>query len=593
MDAATDDLVRLDAAVRRQDASLADIDGVADVLGGDDAPDELRWWVAAIRAEYLLWKGDLHAMAVATTTLAQMPEDPLPPARVLVSRGRLRGVAALGHLFLSSPERGRTELEAAVADLARAGAEEERALASGLFAVARAGFFLDDFEWCEGILAESTDCVRVSGSPLLGLVACGLAFVRFLTGDMYGMHAALRHVDDAVDSSGGAGLGATVARYLRAMARLIGESASPAAVAAVEAVGQEIRLRYPTAVASTANAVSAVLLDFDRRDAARSWVSRQEMLPTANPLGGFDSRVLALRLRVREGDDGAVGELLSVLDEMHAAGQTRDAALKALRAAWDARRGGVDAAPLRSWGLAHVPPERKRTLWELVLSSLPVPSAEGPAHGRHPDPAESVDRMSTLRLLSHHVELAVPDGGTIRLEGNPARLLAVLVAERSVTVDRLIDRLWPDARSDVGRNRLNVTLHKLRRRLAPGAVDLVVRTGNVIELQPTPHLRVDAWEFGAEASRGAVSALDLYAAHFGGPAFAYDDCVADERRRLEALWIDLATIALDTGEVDPRRIAEDVLCLDIADTGLADKLVACLESSGNHATAVAMRAMSA
>lgn len=563
-----------EAKVRLQQATLADLDAVDTDLAGSEGSDPLRWWAAAIRAEYLFWKGDLLAVQIAATTLASMPDDALLPALVLTTRARLRRIVAIGRLFTTGFDSARADLDRCVEDFVRAGSEEERSLTVGLFAISRAGFFLEDFDFCETITAEACARLRTLESPQLPLLLSTLAMIRFLRGDLWGVHRAL---DEAAAQGDPIGVPGMVVRYLRALASMIGSGAADAAVARMDAVGDDVRLHYPDAMGTLCIGVAAVLLDFGRPADARRWSDRAALTPSASPFAGFDARVVGLRLGIHDGRDGVVEELRADLEQMVAVGLGRDAGQKALRAARDCERAGRFEAAilLRRWGLDHLPPVGHRTLWEALFAApLRPDSAAGPPVGV---------RVRVLVPIPE-VESSV---GVTQVEGNPARLLTVLVAANGrATADHVIDRLWPGADIDAGRNRLNVTVHKLRRSTVRAGCDVIVRRGNVLELSADA---VDAWDFSrgcGDAGAGErLRSLEAYADHFGGDAAAYDDAVHDERTRLAACWIDLAAGLLEDGAVAPGDLADRVASLGLEDLRLGELIAAHLADAGRHASA--------
>ena len=92
-------------------------------------------------------------------------------------------------------------------------------------------------------------------------------------------------------------------------------------------------------------------------------------------------------------------------------------------------------------------------------------------------------------------------------------LLAILVLERSVTRDRLVDLLWPDLDPSAGGRNLRVTLSRLRRLLEPdrAAAEACFCVRSDLErvwLHRAPALIVDLWQLRsrlarARAARGA------------------------------------------------------------------------------------------
>jgi DNA-binding SARP family transcriptional activator len=85
-------------------------------------------------------------------------------------------------------------------------------------------------------------------------------------------------------------------------------------------------------------------------------------------------------------------------------------------------------------------------------------------------------------------------------------LLCVLVVERTVSRDRVLDLLWPDHEPSKGRANLRVTLGHLQRLLEPdrvqGAPPYFVRVdAQQLQLADVPGLEVDAWAVDAALSQ--------------------------------------------------------------------------------------------
>jgi len=169
-------------------------------------------------------------------------------------------------------------------------------------------------------------------------------------------------------------------------------------------------------------------------------------------------------------------------------------------------------------------------------------------------PRTLAGRAAVVRLLSPDLEVW-RNGATVKLPGAGARILAVLVAQRQpVTVDRLADLLWPEIDLDAGRNRLNVTVHRLRKALDIRNDELLVRSTDGIALVPGTEWTIDGWLFADLAASAAAddrrTAFDLYRADLCSRQFAYDEALLTERRRLHALWVDLTVGLLSRGPTD-------------------------------------------
>ncbi len=219
----------------------------------------------------------------------------------------------------------------------------------------------------------------------------------------------------------------------------------------------------------------------------------------------------------------------------------------------------------------------------------------GAADGARADvvPEALAGADDTVRVLRPDLEVW-RDGEPMKLAGASARLLAVLIAHRQpVTVDKLADLLWPDIDLAAGRNRLNVTVHRLRKSLALRPDELVVRSADGIALVPGSRWRIDAWLFWdlSSADRDAADharAYDLHRAAFCARQFAYEDAVALERDRLLARWADLTVDLLDTAAIDPVTAAERALAFGVADEDVLRRIADAVEAAGHRAQAAVL-----
>ena len=581
-----------DALVRSQSGFLADLERLRDeteaahAAGGPD----YRWWLAAIVAEHFLTQGDGLALELAETALELAPHDPLPPTPVLMGRGRLRRIAGIALLWSAggaAQQEARARVEAAELDLARAGWEEERAMTAVLFWASLAAVTMDDCDVAQRSVTDAVATLRELRSPYLLVALCALGNVALLGGDLWTMHRVLAEADS---------LGATVipgavqvVRYLRALADLFGEGPSPAVMEELEDVGSG----FGSVLVEGAGAITAVvagcLLDFGAVDDARRWVGRGPHGQLFNPQWDVTADVLAARLRLAgDGDPGGVPELEAAVERLVGLGLGRRGGLEALRGARDCERVGLDAegAALRALGRRLVPPPERMTLWE-ALAARPL----GPAPAASAAPASGTAGGEVL-LLRAAVEVRRA-GEVCRLPTGAARLLAYLAVEhRPVTVDRIVELLWPDVDPRAGRTRLNTLVYRLRRALDLGPDELVVRTADGLAPEPGEGWRIDAWDF-ARLSRGGdaerLVALDMYGSDLCGRQLAYDDVVEDERARLRARWVDLAVEALDTGRREPGPLAETAAGLGIDDPDLTASLANAFAARGDHREAGRLR----
>jgi LuxR family maltose regulon positive regulatory protein len=109
-------------------------------------------------------------------------------------------------------------------------------------------------------------------------------------------------------------------------------------------------------------------------------------------------------------------------------------------------------------------------------------------------PPESAPAIAVRALGAFDVRVkGRPLPGARKSQAMPLRLLKSLVAfgGRSVTRDRLIDVLWPEADGDAARQAFDTTLHRLRRLLSEPAA--IVLRDSALSLVPAL-VWTDVWE---------------------------------------------------------------------------------------------------
>ncbi len=160
------------------------------------------------------------------------------------------------------------------------------------------------------------------------------------------------------------------------------------------------------------------------------------------------------------------------------------------------------------------------------------------------------------------------DDQEIALSGMSAELLTILSLERYRPVSRhvLIERLWGDVSWDVGRRRLNTTIHRFRADLSCLGLDIGLventATGDIV-LNQTCLRELDVERFARAADRAVRSApltpCELAELENAAGLYRPEICAKSEgswivgvRARLEnealAIWTRLANHHLDQGE---------------------------------------------
>jgi DNA-binding SARP family transcriptional activator len=143
--------------------------------------------------------------------------------------------------------------------------------------------------------------------------------------------------------------------------------------------------------------------------------------------------------------------------------------------------------------------------------------------------------------------------------GHAGRLLAQLVlAKGALTVDAVVDDLWPEADPGVARNRLHQVLHRLRRTLNVAADGPITVTDGVLRLDGASiHSDVTVLRSLDPSDRGAaLEAVRSYASDLCAAQFAYDDAFDDARWELSSRLHDVAVALLaGDGARDPEVTA--------------------------------------
>ena len=138
--------------------------------------------------------------------------------------------------------------------------------------------------------------------------------------------------------------------------------------------------------------------------------------------------------------------------------------------------------------------------------------------------------------------------------GHPSTLVKLLVLRRHLTVDSVIDQLWPDADVDTGRARLRNTMNRLRSRT--GAIverrddSIVLAEGVVSDVETFESAAADA--LAAPDVQQIGLARQAIALHAGPllPGDVFDDWAAGPRERLMRRYIALLDLVAAAAEQD-------------------------------------------
>jgi len=160
--------------------------------------------------------------------------------------------------------------------------------------------------------------------------------------------------------------------------------------------------------------------------------------------------------------------------------------------------------------------------------------------------------------------------------GHPSTLVKLVALRGTMTVDAVIDALWPDADVETGRARLRNTMNRLRSRSG----DVLERRGDTLVLGDGVSIDVDLFERAAatalsadDSTRAGLArhAVSLY----GGellPGDVYEDWAAAPRERLSRRYLSLvdvvAAAAEDAGDLDEAaRLYDAGIAADPLDEG--------------------------
>ena len=155
--------------------------------------------------------------------------------------------------------------------------------------------------------------------------------------------------------------------------------------------------------------------------------------------------------------------------------------------------------------------------------------------------------LGTFSVRHGHRDLTPP-------AGHPSTLVKVLALRRRLTVDAIIDVLWPDVDVDTGRARLRNTMNRLRSR--SGAI--IERHGDSLVLAPASIIDVEAFEAAAAAALTADHirriglarrAISLYADDLL-PGDVFDDWAAAARERLRRRFLALIDLVAEAAEAE-------------------------------------------
>ncbi|MCC7076425.1 MAG: hypothetical protein IT198_04800 [Acidimicrobiia bacterium] len=541
-----------DAAARTHTIDLAAFDALVDEAAhqDDELGRDLHALACATKAQYLLWRGDPQCAAVAVPALAALPppEDLTSPLG-LVARARLNVVVAVAEVMLdASGNRGDIEarLDTIVADFNRAGYAEEGLAWLVCVHTLLAGHTWERLPETAELVSAAAQRLAARGSGYFPLACVGEAMLWFLSGDVWRSFRALEAAEAGATSlpmvEGGV-------RYVRLVARLLREGPSGAVDDAIDDLVSGLDKHAPelaNSALSTFAHLHADVGDMPRAARLDAWSRHQPQPQPDDPVG---LRVLDGRLQAAGGDP--VGGLETVKAAARALGSSRAAHCQLARAArtFDLIGEPAMAEELRTAAASAL--GAPQTLWEMLLVRKP-PGPEDPG-----SPAREV----MVRALAPDITVDV-DGRSVPLGNLHARIVGSLVAaDRPLSAEELIDRVWGEDATTTVRKRLGVALHRLR---AVVDAEIVIRDPKGVRLASASEgVTSDVAALLAADPAELVSATEAvrgYEDDFAVRQLAYDDWAIETRRWLRARWVHLATRVLRRAlETDPHEVLDIAL----------------------------------
>ena len=262
--------------------------------------------------------------------------------------------------------------------------------------------------------------------------------------------------------------------------------------------------------------------------------------------------MMMARIEAHIGDPRAALALLERADaSLGAQPNTRwvrrlESALACLRLGdLDRARAFVDDAMqiAQSMGVPDLPARFERPL----LDRLAALNADDSTATTTTDERFVITLLGTFSVRHGHRDLTPP-------AGHPSTLVKVLALRRRLTVDAVIDVLWPETDLDTGRARLRNTMNRLRSR--SGAI--VERQDDSIMLAPASITDVEAFEAaaaealvadGARRVGLARKAISLYADELL-PGDVFDDWTAAPRERLMRRFLSLVDLVAEAAAAE-------------------------------------------
>jgi len=545
----------LDASVRSHQVSRVELLHALEPTTAPDAPPEAAAWGRLLDAELQLWSveaGGVWQAQLALNDIKHVPEDDDLWDMIVARLQRLTGLAQM--LVASDADRTMSAFDESFRRLRRAGMVEEVAFTTS-FALALKAMFSDGDDLPELIAESRRQAVLLSelGSDREAMGWTGLGWTAAQGWEVPVIEEAVEHLQTCDPMERQPAI-AQVGALLPLVVELANKGASPALADLV--VDTLHRLRRSTLPVSGAFIYFANMFadeaDYDTADRLVSVLSQEEI--GAGVQLGLLTEELDIRTKIARRELHGRKFPEAMVERWIGAGLPSRATVCARRFAKVFNDAGDAASAhhfrllaqtLEAQGHAHTP-------WEVAL--------EG-ARPRKTNRGE-------IRLLAPDGH-AVVGGERVDLTPNQAKLLAALSTRgHPVTVDWLLEVMWPEVAPDVGRNRLRVLLHQLRRTLSIETDELLLRTRSGLELVADDRWIVDVTELQAALAPDSpeqVHAVLHSGIHLLDRQLAYDDAVTEMRDDLRQQWIRTALRLLDRGLLTGEQLTFRLVALDITD----------------------------
>ncbi len=494
--------------------------------------------LAGLQTEFYRRRGDPRLVHVALDALSRVGpvDNSADPAALCaeLSQAAQRGLAqvlfglAVAELFSGEPEtvldgRRLQELSFKVAECA--GMETAALRAQSAFE--RVGMGLDRPSGARAPLEAGIISFAAIGHPDVATLHIELADV---LGRLADHDAAESHVESAAEWAEKTGNLAAVPSIalVRASIQLIKFGPSAENDRDLDSAWKLIAVapRLRRALPGFAARISNRMMDLRDSDRASIWLDRASALASGHLQSSYTSDYLAasdFRLRTMIAGRSLPPEPASTTWFCcQPAGLVEFVASMA----WDSMvfDGGKAAGELLATSGHELDP-----VWLLRLAGTEHPSAQS--------------SQLRIRLLSPLLKLQRGNDQIPAPTGHAARLLALLVISNGfLTVDAVLDDLWPEVAPEVARNRFHQVILRLRRALS-GSTNSILSVSEGMVLLDTAELGADVWALRQSAEATAEESIELiaqYESDLCAAQFAYDSTFEDARWELRAQLTRLA-----------------------------------------------------